>query len=120
MTVTLSKNYRSSDPYEFFQRLLTAAFPGVIPEYRFHHKRKWKIDYWLPIQKVGIEIEGGIWTGGRHIRPSGFIKDIEKYNTAALMGIKIYRVAYPDLKSVRKILEHIQRIKNYHRLSEET
>ena len=112
MTVTLSKN-SASEPKEFFGRLVTAAFPGATPEYRFHPKRKWRIDWYLPKWKVGIEIEGGIWIKGRHTRPSGFTKDMEKYNTAALMGIKVYRISHDDLKSVSKVLAHFSRIKNY-------
>lgn len=58
-------------------------------EYRFHEVRKWKIDFaWYKVNgieiKVAVEIEGGVWTGGRHVRPKGFIEDMEKYNELAL------------------------------------
>ncbi len=33
-----------------------------------------------------------MWTGGRHIRGSGFVKDIEKYNEAAIANWKVIRV----------------------------
>lgn len=110
---TSSKSSRLGDPNDFFVRMLKAAFPDAVPEYKFHPKRRWRLDWFLPEIKVGIEIEGGIWNKGRHTRPSGFIKDIEKYNTAALMGIKIYRINHDDLRSVSKIISHFENIKNY-------
>lgn len=110
---TSSKSSRLGDPNDFFVRMLKAAFPDAVPEYKFHPKRRWRIDWFLPEVNVGIEIEGGIWTHGRHTRPSGFLKDVEKYNIAALMGIKVYRIPHSDLKSAQKIVAHIARIKHH-------
>lgn len=66
---------------------------GVKPEqeYKFHPTRKWRLDAAYPQLKMGFEIEGGIWMGGRHVNPIGFEKDCEKYNAAAKMGWKIFR-----------------------------
>ncbi len=61
-------------------------------EYRFHPTRKWRFDFAYSEQKIAIEIEGGIWSGGRHIHPSGFEADCIKYNTATAMGWKVFRV----------------------------
>lgn len=66
-----------------------------IKEYRFYKPRKWRFDYALPAYKIAVEVEGGVWTGGRHIRPQGFLGDIEKYNTAALLGWRVFRTT-PD------------------------
>lgn len=68
-----------------------------IKEYRFHPKRMWRFDYAIPEHKIALEVEGGVWTGGRHIRPQGFLGDIEKYNTATLMGWKVFRVTPDEL-----------------------
>lgn len=64
----------------------------VKKEYRFHKTRMWRLDYAIPEHKLAIEVEGGVWTGGRHTRPQGFTNDMEKYNTAARMGWRILRV----------------------------
>jgi hypothetical protein len=53
-------------------------------EYKFHPKRRWRFDFALPAIKIAFEIEGGVWTGGRHTRGSGYIKDREKYMEAVL------------------------------------
>jgi very-short-patch-repair endonuclease len=62
-----------------------------VPEHRFHPPRRWRFDFAFPDQKVGIECEGGIWSGGRHVRGAGFEKDAEKYNQAALDGWTLLR-----------------------------
>lgn len=66
-----------------------------VKEYRFHPKRRWRFDYAFPEHKIALEVEGGVWTGGRHVSPQGFLGDIEKYNTAGLMGWRVFRTT-PD------------------------
>lgn len=70
---------------------------AVVPEYRFHRTRRWRFDYALPAYKVALEVEGGIWTGGRHIRAGGFLGDMEKYNTATQMGWAVLRTTPAQL-----------------------
>jgi len=38
-----------------------------------------------------VEIEGAIYTGGRHVRGSGYEADLEKYNLAVLQGYRVLR-----------------------------
>lgn len=71
----------------------------VEKEYRFHPSRKWRFDYSIPSIRMAIEIEGGVWTGGRHISPKGFLGDIEKYNEAALLGWCLIRTTPAELLS---------------------
>lgn len=66
--------------------------PKPVAEYRFHPLRKWRFDWAWPAQKVALEVEGGVWIQGRHSRGAGFLKDAEKYNTAATMGWRVLRV----------------------------
>ena len=61
-------------------------------------KRKFRFDYCYTKHKLAIEIEGGIWINGRHNRASGFIKDMEKYNIACILGYRILRFTIQDLK----------------------
>lgn len=73
-------------------------------EYRFHPSRKWAFDFYFihnPGQSVAIEIEGGVHqfrdkrTGklitGHHHHQKGFESDIEKYNEAAALQIRVFR-----------------------------
>jgi very-short-patch-repair endonuclease len=72
---------------------------GLTPEreYEFCAGRKWRFDFaFLNLAKLSggslaVEIEGGTHCGGRHSRHSGYSSDIEKYNTASLMGWTVLR-----------------------------
>lgn len=76
----------------FRMQLRAAGIAGYVTEHRFCPGRKWAFDLaWLP-ERLAVEVEGGVWTGGRHTRGSGFVKDCEKYNAAALMGWKVLRI----------------------------
>jgi hypothetical protein len=81
----------------------------VVKEYRFHPKRRWKFDYCITSHMIAIEVEGGVYSNGRHTRGSGFIGDMEKYNTATSMGWRLVRILpgkYADaLRFVEQILE---------------
>lgn len=68
-----------------------------VKEYKFHPERKWRFDYAVPEYRIALEVEGGVWTSGRHTRPQGFIGDIEKYNTATLMGWRVFRTTPTEL-----------------------
>lgn len=68
------------------------------PEHHFARpEREWRFDWAFVQAKVALEIEGGAWlfTKGkksRHFHGKGIIKDMEKYNNAAIMGWRIIRV----------------------------
>ena len=40
----------------------------VVAEYRFHSGRDWRFDFAIPSRRVAVEVEGGAFNGGRHIR----------------------------------------------------
>lgn len=67
-------------------------------EYKFHPTRKWRFDYAWVDEKVAVEIEGGAWSGGRHTRGSGFIRDMEKYNTAGKAKWFVFRFTPAQLR----------------------
>jgi len=69
----------------------------LIKEHKFHPQRRWRFDYAILEHKIAIEVEGGVWTKGRHTRGSGFVKDMEKYNAAAVLGWTLIRVTPSNL-----------------------
>lgn len=71
----------------------SAGLPIPQREFRFDPVRKWRIDFAYPDKKLAIEIEGGIFTHGRHARVGGFLSDIEKYNALVKAGWRLLR--YP-------------------------
>lgn len=82
-------------------------------EFRFHDKRRWKFDFAMPDLKIAIEIEGGVYTNGRHTRGVGYEKDCEKYNTALLHGWKVFRLTSSlcNLESVQSIVNYCYSLK---------
>lgn len=72
-----------------------AGLPEPVPEYRFHPQRKWRMDFSWPLHRVAVEINGGVWTQGRHTRGAGYLADMAKRNAAALLGWRTLEYA-PD------------------------
>ena len=65
-----------------------------VREHRFDRKRQWRFDLAYPDLKVSIEYEGGLWSGvSRHRTGTGYLRDLEKYNHAALAGWLVLRFA---------------------------
>lgn len=77
-----------------------------VREYRFHPTRQWRFDYAIPDLRIAIEIDGGIWINGRHNRASGYLGDMEKFNTAATLGWVVLKFT-PREQYSQKTLELI-------------
>lgn len=73
-----------------------AELPDPEREYMFHGHRRWRFDFAWPAYKVAVEMEGGIFTGGRHVRGQQYAGDCHKYNCAVLLGWKLLRFTAVD------------------------
>jgi hypothetical protein len=75
--------------------LRNEKLPEPVTEHVFHPTREWKFDAAYVPEKIAIEVEGGTgWkrdVPSRHLTPSGFAGDIEKYNAASILGWKLLR-----------------------------
>jgi hypothetical protein len=80
-------------------QLRMAGLPDPVEEFRFAPPRRWRFDLAWPERKLAVEVEGGVWTGGRHTRPAGYLKDIEKYNEASILGWRLVRITPAMIKS---------------------
>lgn len=74
---------------ELFAQQLTERGIVFQREVKFHPDRRWRFDF--VINKIAVEIEGGIWNNGRHNRGKGFESDCEKYAEAACLGWTVLR-----------------------------
>jgi very-short-patch-repair endonuclease len=72
-------------------------------EWRFAAPRRWRFDFAYPDRKVAVEVEGGVWNGGRHTRGAGFEADCEKYTEALCRGWKVLRVGPSMVKGGQAI-----------------
>ena len=67
------------------------GLPEPVREYRFAAPRRWRFDFSWPDIRLAVEVEGGQWVRGRHLRPKGFASDIAKYNAASAGGWRVLR-----------------------------
>lgn len=87
------------------------GIPLPIEEYVFHPGRKWPFDFAWVQQKLALEVEGGVFTRRAHGSITGILRDIEKYNQAAVDGWRVLRVIPDDvltLKTCRMIRDALR------------
>lgn len=82
-------------------------------EFQFHPTRKWRYDFAWPAHKLALESDGGVWVNGGHNRGSGWIKDTEKRNAAAVLGWRLLRFQPSDLSKTSTI-ETIRQALQFH------
>lgn len=76
-------------------------------EHQFHPKRKWRFDFAIPERMIAIEIEGGIWSNGRHNRGAGYSADCEKYNSATVLGWRVLRGTSDQINNL-SLIDHLK------------
>ena len=92
----------------FLLTLKARNIPRPVPEFRFHPIRKFRLDFAWPEYKVGLEVDGGVWSGGAHGRGTGIVRDQEKTNLAAGLGWRILRCT-PSKLMADETLGHLER-----------
>ncbi|MDH0237974.1 hypothetical protein [Aeromonas caviae] len=75
------------------------GLPDPATELLFHPKRRWRLDFAWPTRMIALEVHGGIHSGGRHTRGSGFVEDRAKMNEATLLGWTVLEVTPEHIKS---------------------
>ncbi len=91
MSCLRGENMTARLPFDIPSQCKLMGLPVPVREFKFHPSRRWRVDYFFKDFGLAIEIEGGVWTKGRHIRGSGFLKDAEKYNNLTLLGYRLLR-----------------------------
>jgi hypothetical protein len=76
-------------------------------EHKFHPSRKWRFDFAFVKERVAIECQGGIFSGGRHVRGAALLKEHEKLNAAACLGWRVLFVT-PDSLCMSETLEMVK------------
>ena len=86
-----------------------AGLPIPEPEYVFARPRRWRFDYAWPNHSLACEVEGAVFTGGRHTRGVGFERDCEKYAEALCRGWRVMRVTTGMVRDGRA-LGYLERV----------
>lgn len=87
----------------FHKLLRMNGLPIPEHEWRFDDVREWRADYCWPLAKLILEVEGGVWTGGRHTRGAGFMADMQKYNRMTELGFRLLRTTPSGLHDLETI-----------------
>jgi very-short-patch-repair endonuclease len=83
-----------------WQHIMAAKLnASCVKEHVFHDTRKWRFDFAWPLRKVALEVDGGVFTGGRHTRGAGFTEDCVKRNTAVIQGWRVINATGEQVKS---------------------
>lgn len=85
--------------WRVFEEFEATFDPPPIREFLFHPARKWRFDVAWPWQRIALEVEGGAWVQGRHVRGKGYLNDMHKYSEAAALGWRIIRVTPDELNT---------------------
>ena len=72
---------------------------GMVRELRAIEGRRFRVDFCWPDSMLAVEVQGGIWTRGRHARPMGIVKDYEKFNLLILGGWRVLLLTSLDVQS---------------------
>ena len=79
--------------------------PGLRKRLAAAGLQDWRFDFTWPrdtlrhwLGGVAVEIDGGIWTQGRHTRGAGYEGDVRKLNAATRLDWKVYHVTASMLR----------------------
>ena len=92
----------------YIPEIVTAYFmdcglPPPVYEFRFHPTRKWRLDVaWVP-HRIAIEVQGGIFIAGRHVRGAALLKEWEKLNMLTVMGWRVLFCQPKDLCTMETV-----------------
>lgn len=109
----LNKAARGDSPIvaSLLRQIAAVGIPAPVQEHRFHETRRWRFDLAWPDLMIAVEVDGGVWSGGRHTRGAGFVADCEKVNEATAMGWRVFRFPTPHV-SDGSAVEMLRRVLN--------
>lgn len=76
-----------------------SGLPVPESEYRFNPDRRWRFDFCWVDAKLAIEVNGGIFSNGRHTRGTGYTADMEKLNSAQLLGYRVLQYTPQQIRA---------------------
>ena len=94
--------------FEQLWRLLDG--PALEKEHRFAPPRRWRFDYAHIATRIAVEINGGVWSQGRHNRGRGYLNDLDKLNAAQASGWRVFQLGTGQvtIERVQAIIDTIR------------
>ena len=89
-------------------QIQAVKLPKPERQYKFHPKRAFRADFCWPANRLIVEVQGGVWNNGAHVRGAGYERDCERMIEAQLLG---HRILYVTPAHIQKgsALEWIER-----------
>lgn len=96
---------------ELLRQMRLIGLPEPEAEHKFWAKRRWPFDFAWPKLMLAVEVEGGVYSKGRHVRGQGYENDCEKYSVAAALGWTVLRFTETSIKLGRALhlLEYVMK-----------
>lgn len=106
-----AKNKKYEDLFEFHLQI-NGLKKYFVRDYVFIKGRKFEVDFGDPIHKIGIEIQGGIWSSKEmgHNSGGGITRDAAKINLGHMHGWRIFQFPSDKIGT----LEPIDLIRRYY------
>lgn len=97
-----------------FEQQLSLVGIQVEREFRFAAPRRWRSDWMVVGTTLLIEFEGGLFKkrAAGHSSVSGILRDVEKYNAAAIAGWTVIRITPKHVVSGEALAWVIDAIEN--------
>lgn len=80
-------------------QMAAAKLPPWETEYRFDPARRYRLDFFFPAARLGVELQGGTWVAGGHSRGRGYQRDCDKLAACTLAGIRVLWFTTDDVTS---------------------
>lgn len=103
-----NKQPKNSKEKDFIHFALMQSGFVFIPELRFDKLRRFRFDFAIPCQNIAIEYDGLMSAKSRHTTVTGFTKDCEKFNLAALQGWRVLKYTALNYKQIVSDLEKLK------------
>jgi very-short-patch-repair endonuclease len=104
------KNFYDTSPAEtsLASLLRRAKIKGWKRQYSYVPGRKFKADFAFPLQKLIVEVDGGVYSRRAHGSIGGIIADMKRSNFAAMNGWRLMRFRPDEItKQPDSVIEQI-------------
>jgi very-short-patch-repair endonuclease len=112
----LEREKRRADA-ERLENAFLAAWRATFPDRReplrqhqFSPSRKWRLDFAWPESNLAVEIHGGTWSGGAHVRGGGITRDAEKKRAAIALGWRVLEYTTDDMREPVVVVNEVAKI----------
>lgn len=72
-----------------------------LPPHMLRHDsdgRAWRFDYLFAEADLALEIQGGLFNGGRHVRGAALLKEYQKINAAVILGYAVLFTTWQEIE----------------------